>query len=57
MEEIFIYAFNNKNPVIVIASEAIKYIDSESDSIYLRLKDGVRYQGITSNENIKILNF
>ncbi len=57
MEEIFIYAFDKKNPVIVLASEAKKYIDSESDSIYLRLKDGVRYHGIPSNENIKILNF
>ena len=57
MEEIFIYAFDKENPVIVLASEATKYIDSESDSIYLRLKDGVRYQGIPSNENIKILNF
>ncbi len=57
MEEIFIYAFDKENPVIVLASEATKYIDSESDSIYLRLKDGVRYQGIPSNENINILNF
>ena len=57
MEEIFIYAFNNENPVIVLASEATKYIDSVSDSIYLRLKDGVRYQGIPSNDNINILNF
>jgi len=57
MEEIFIYAFDNENPVIVLASEATKYIDSESDSIYLRLKDGVRYQGIPSNDNINILNF
>ena len=44
MEEIFIYAFDQENPVIVLASEATKYIDSESDSIYLRLKDGVRYK-------------
>jgi len=57
MEEIFIYAFDNENPVIVLASEATKYIDSESDSIYLRLKDGVRYQGIPSNDNINILTF
>jgi len=57
MEEIFIYAFDNEKPVIVLASEAKKYIDSESDSIYLRLKDGVRYQGIPGNENINILNF
>jgi len=57
MEEIFIYVFDNENPVIVLASEATKYIDSVSDSIYLRLKDGVRYQGIPSNDNINILNF
>jgi len=57
MEEIFIYAFDDGNPVIVLASEAKKYIDSESDSIYLRLKDGIRYMGIPSNKNINILNF
>ena len=57
MEEIFIYTFENEKPVIVLASEAKKYIDSESESIYLRLKDGVRYQGIPGNENINILNF
>jgi len=57
MEEIFIYVFDNENPVIVLASEATKYIDSVSDSIYLRLKDGVRYQGIPSKDNINILNF
>ncbi len=57
MEEIFIYAFDKEKPVIVLASEAKKYIDSESKSIYLRLKDGVRYQGIPGNENINILNF
>ncbi|SVC89043.1 uncharacterized protein METZ01_LOCUS341897, partial [marine metagenome] len=57
MEEIFIYAIDDGNPVIVLALEAKKYIDSESDSIYLRLKDGVRYQGIPGNENINILNF
>ena len=57
MEEIFIYAIDDGNPVIVLASEAKKYIDSESDSIHLRLKDGVRYQGIPGNENINILNF
>ena len=57
MEEIFIYAFDNEKPVILLASEAKKYIDSESESTYLRLKDGVRYQGIPGNENINILNF
>ena len=57
MEEIFIYASDNGKPVIVLASEAIKYIDPQSNSIYLRLKDGVRYQGIPSNKNKNILNF
>ena len=57
MEEIFIYDFDNEKPVILLASEAKKYIDSESKSIYLRLKDGVRYQGIPGNKNINILNF
>ena len=57
MEEIFIYAFDDGKPVIVLASEARKYFDSESDSVYLRLKDGIRYMGIPSNENINILNF
>ena len=57
MEEIFIYASNKGKPVIVLASEAKKYIDSTNNSIYLRLKDGVRYQGISSDENVNILNF
>ena len=57
MEEIFIYASNKGKPVIILASEAKKYIDSTNNSIYLRLKDGVRYQGIPSDENINILNF
>jgi len=57
MQEIFIYASDNGNPVIVLASDATKYIDPESKSIYLRLKDGVRYQGLPSSENINILNF
>ncbi|MEC7596251.1 MAG: LPS export ABC transporter permease LptF [Pseudomonadota bacterium] len=57
MEEIFIYALNDGNPVIVLASEAKKYINSENKSIYLQLKDGVRYHGIPSKENVKILDF
>ena len=57
MEEIFIYASENGNPVIVLASDAKKYIDPKSKSIYLRLRDGVRYQGLPSSENINILNF
>ena len=57
MEEIFIYSFNEKKPMIVLASEARKYIDPRTNSTYLRLKDGIRYQGIPSDENISILNF
>ena len=57
MEEIFIYALDNEKSVIVLASAAIKFIDTESNSTYLRLKDGVRYQGIPNNENVNILNF
>ena len=57
MEEIFIYSSNEENPVIVLASEANKYIDPRSNSIYLRLKDGIRYQGIPGDKNINILNF
>jgi len=57
MEEIFIYALDNENPVIVLASEAKKYTDATNDSIYLRLKNGTRYEGLPGNENINILNF
>ena len=57
MEEIFIYAIDDGNPVIVLASEAKKYIDSESNSTYLQLKDGVRYQGVPSKGNVTILDF
>jgi len=56
-EEIFIYLSNEEIPVIVLASEANKYIDPRTNSTYLRLKDGIRYQGILSDENINILNF
>jgi lipopolysaccharide export system permease protein len=57
MEEIFIYASDNERPVIVIASEAKKYTDKKNDSVYLRLKNGTRYEGLPGNENINILNF
>ena len=57
MEEVFIYASDNGTPVIVLASDAKKYIDPQNNSTYLRLKDGVRYQGIPSNKNKNILNF
>ena len=57
MQEIFIYAIDNGKPVIVLAEEATKYIDDEGKGIYLRLRDGIRYQGLPGNENINILNF
>ncbi len=57
MEEIFIYALDNENPVIVLASEARKYTDARNDSIYLQLKNGTRYEGLPSDGNINILNF
>jgi len=57
MEEIFIYSAGNGNPMIVLAANAIKYLEPESNNIYLRLKDGVRYQGIPSSDNKNILEF
>jgi lipopolysaccharide export system permease protein len=57
MEEVFIYVSSKENPVIVLASEATKYTDSTSQSIYLRLKDGVRYEGLPGDLNINILDF
>jgi len=56
-EEIFIYSTDEEKPMIVLASEARKYIDPRTNSTYLRLKDGIRYQGIPSDENISILDF
>ena len=57
MEEVFIYAEDNESPTIVLASEAKKYTDSQSKSVYLRLKDGIRYEGLPGDKNINILNF
>ena len=57
MEEVFIYVSSKESPVIVLASEATKYSDSTSQSIYLRLKDGVRYEGLPGDLNINILDF
>ncbi|MDC0491778.1 LPS export ABC transporter permease LptF [Candidatus Pseudothioglobus singularis] len=57
MEEIFIYVLNNQSPIIVFSSEATKYTDAQSDSIYLRLKNGVRYEGLPGNDNVNILDF
>ena len=57
MEEIFIYVSNENSPIIVLASEATKYTDSNNENIYLRLKDGVRYEGLPGDENVNILDF
>ena len=57
MEEIFIYAESSGNPIITLASQAQKYTDPSSKSVYLRLKDGARYHGFPSDKNKKILNF
>jgi lipopolysaccharide export system permease protein len=57
MEEIFIYVSSEESPVIVLASEATKYTDSISQSIYLRLRDGVRYEGLPGELNINIMDF
>ena len=57
MEEIFIYITKEESPIVVLASEATKYTDSESKSIFLRLKDGVRYEGFPGSANVNIMNF
>ena len=57
MEEIFIYVSNESKPIVVLASEATKYTDSDNESIYLRLKNGVRYEGLPGDENVNILDF
>ncbi len=57
MEEIFIYVSKDEIPIVVLASEATKYTNSESNSIYLRLKDGVRYEGFPGSKNVNILDF
>lgn len=57
MEEVFIYALVNGEPIITLAKKAEKYTDLESNGTYLRLKDGVRYHGFPSDVNKKVLNF
>lgn len=57
MKEIFIYTLINNEPVIILAEQARKYTNLNTNSVYLRLKNGVRYQGFPLDENKKILNF
>lgn len=57
MEEVFIYTLANGQPIITLATQAQKYTDAKTKSVYLRLKDGARYHGFPSTANKKILNF
>ena len=57
MEEIFIYIASKDSPIIVLATEATKYTDLSSESIYLRLKNGIRYEGLPGDLNVNILDF
>ena len=57
MEEIFIYAVANNEPVITLAAQAQKYTDASSKSVYLRLTDGTRYHGFPTDNDKKILDF
>ena len=57
MEEIFISARSKENSIIVLASTAIKYTDPETNNVYLRLKNGTRYQDIINSKNKNILHF
>jgi lipopolysaccharide export system permease protein len=57
MEEIFISAKSKENSIIVLAPSAIKYTDPETNNVYLRLKNGTRYQNIINSKNINILQF
>jgi len=57
MEEIFISAKSKENSIIVLAPEATKYSDPKTNNVYLRLKNGTRYQDISGSENKNILNF
>ena len=57
MEGVFIYALDNDTSIVVLANEAVKYTDSVSKSTYLRLKDGVRYEGLPGDKNVNVLDF
>ncbi len=57
MEEIFIYTLAGEEPVITLASQAQKFTDASTKSVYLRLKNGIRYHGFPADSDKKILNF
>jgi lipopolysaccharide export system permease protein len=56
MHAIFIYTLVDNEPIITLAAQAQKYTDADN-SVYLHLKDGVRYHGFPSDKVKKILNF
>ncbi|SMN11567.1 permease YjgP/YjgQ family protein [uncultured Candidatus Thioglobus sp.] len=56
MEEIFIYTLVGGKPVITLAKQAEKYTN-KANSVYLRLKDGVRYHGFFDDTDKEVLNF
>lgn len=57
MQNVFIYTNINNKEIITVAKKSEKYINTETNNEYLRLKNGARYHGLYSNENEKILNF
>ncbi|BAF61560.1 hypothetical protein COSY_0441 [Candidatus Vesicomyidisocius calyptogenae] len=57
MEGIFIYTFINNEPVIILAKQAKKYTNLNTNSVYLRLKNGTNYHGFILDTKKKILNF
>ncbi len=57
MQEIFIHAKSASGSVITLAKKAQKYTDATTGSVYLRLQDGKRYHGFSSNDNKKVLDF
>ncbi len=57
MQEVFIHAKSANGSVITLAKKAQKYTDSTTGSVYLRLQDGKRYHGFSSDDNKKVLDF
>ncbi len=57
MAQVFIYTESNGEPTITLANQAQKYTNASNQGVYLRLKDGVRYDNFSSDQNKKILKF
>ncbi len=56
LKNIFLYTTLNDNKIILLAQNSEKYKDNNGN-IYLRLKNGVRYQNLLSNDEKNIMNF